>query len=77
MSWPNATEQYPGRIITDCKGNFFRHHTLNKQEPKKEFQNSVMQMMAQMLQKEVRENGRSLWTTERRKMKKDEEELLP
>ncbi|KAF2686302.1 hypothetical protein K458DRAFT_210812 [Lentithecium fluviatile CBS 122367] len=64
MSWPGATEQYPGRIISDCRGTFFRHHTLNKQMPKQEFTNSVMQMVAQMLQEEVREDREGIWINE-------------
>jgi hypothetical protein len=64
MAWPGAPQEYPGRIISDCNGNFFRHHTLNKDKPREEFQNSVMQLMVNMLQQEVKENKQRIWTKE-------------
>ncbi|ORY05547.1 hypothetical protein BCR34DRAFT_626829 [Clohesyomyces aquaticus] len=64
MSWPGATKDYPGRIISDCNGNFFRHHTLTKEKPKDEFQNSVMQLVAQTLQREVKLEKENIWTKE-------------
>ena len=74
MSWPGAPQEYPGRIISDCHGNFFRHHTLNKDMPRKEFEDSVMQLMAQMLQQEVKQNQERIWTKELVEEEKIEEE---
>jgi hypothetical protein len=64
MSWPGATKEFPGRIISDCRGNFFRHHTLNKDKPKMEFQDSVMQLMVETLQNQVKQNLDTVWTKE-------------
>jgi len=74
MSWPGAPQEYPGRIISDCHGNFFRHHTLNKDKPKAEFESSVMQLMAQMLQQEVKQDKDKIWTKEKNQDDKNGEE---
>lgn len=74
MSWPGAPEEYPGRIISNCHGNFFRHHTLNKLKPKDEFQNAVMQLVGQMLQKEVKQDLDKIWIKEGEEKRREGEE---
>lgn len=66
MGWPGMTQEYEGRISSDsdCNGNFFRHHTLNKQKPKESVSASFMQLLLQSVQKSIQENRDNLWIVE-------------
>jgi hypothetical protein len=65
IGWPgfvaDADLPYP---ISDCNGNFLRHHTLRKSKVKESATVSVMQAMSQILQKAVLRNQRELWYVE-------------
>lgn len=54
-------QEYPGMILNDCKGNFFRHHTLNKGKAKDSLGTSIMQLVTKLLQDSVLEHKDSLW----------------
>ncbi|EGP89315.1 uncharacterized protein MYCGRDRAFT_91867 [Zymoseptoria tritici IPO323] len=58
MSWPGAVDERPGpyRLLNDCQGRFFRHHTWHKERPREEFQDSAMQLLTRLLQERVKQN---------------------
>ena len=49
MGYPNMMKDYAGMILNDCKGNFFRHHTLNKGKAKDSLGISYMQLLVDLL----------------------------
>ncbi|EGP89107.1 uncharacterized protein MYCGRDRAFT_92195 [Zymoseptoria tritici IPO323] len=73
MSWPGATEERPGPfnsvVLSDCNGNFLRHHTWHKERPRGEFQDAVMQLMIRLLQDKVKQNMDTILTEERKERK--------
>ncbi|KAF1931560.1 uncharacterized protein M421DRAFT_98685 [Didymella exigua CBS 183.55] len=65
VGWPGFKEDvhrdYP---ITECNGNFFRHHTLEKSKTKESSAGSVMQALSRILQVAVQQNLREVWYQE-------------
>ena len=65
VGWPGFKEDvhrdYP---ITECNGNFLRHHTLEKSKTKESSSESVMQALSQILQVAVQRNMREVWIQE-------------
>ncbi|SMR48856.1 unnamed protein product [Zymoseptoria tritici ST99CH_1E4] len=55
---PGAVDERPGpyRLLNDCQGGFFRHHTWHKERPREEFQDSAMQLLTRLLQERVKQN---------------------
>ena len=74
VGWPGFKEDvnrdYP---ITECNGNFLRHHTLMKSKTKDSSAGSVMQALSQVLQKAVLQNKDKVWYEE---PEKKEEEVV-
>ena len=74
VGWPgfkdDVNRDYP---ITECNGNFLRHHTLMKSKTKDSTVGSVMQALSQVLQKAVLQNKEEVWYEEPEK--KEEEEV--
>ncbi|KAF2634780.1 hypothetical protein P280DRAFT_413090 [Massarina eburnea CBS 473.64] len=64
MAFPGMAAQYAGRIVSDCNGRFFRHHTLNKEKTKQSVATSVMQMLYTMMQDSVRDLRDDIWIME-------------
>jgi hypothetical protein len=52
---------WPGRLVSDCNGHFFRHHTINKEKTKDSIATSVMQLLWGMVQDSVRDHQDDLW----------------
>lgn len=50
MGFPGIVEKY-SHILSNCTGQFVRHHTLGKGKTKTDTTNAVMQTMAQLMQK--------------------------
>lgn len=65
VGWPNFKNDvhlsYP---ISECNGNFLRHHTLMKSKVKDSAGISVMQALVQILQKAVLQNKDDVWYEE-------------
>jgi hypothetical protein len=65
VGWPGFKEDvhrdYP---ITECNGNFVRHHTLEKSKTKESSAESVMQAVSRILQVAVQQNLREVWYQE-------------
>lgn len=64
LSFPGMMAQYPGRIMTDCNGTFFRHHTLNKEKTKESVATSVMQLLYGMVQDSLKHHKDEVWIVE-------------
>ncbi|PSN73463.1 hypothetical protein BS50DRAFT_569000 [Corynespora cassiicola Philippines] len=64
MGWPGMVDGYPGRITSDCNGNFVRHHTLDKELAKYSASNSVMQSLSQVLQKTLLRQQQTLYVNQ-------------
>lgn len=75
VGWPGFKERFepnnPG--ISDCKGNFIRHHTFGKELVKQGTSNSVMQMIGQALQQNLLRQQETLWYKEQENNTVDEE----
>lgn len=65
VGWPGFKDDvhrnYP---ITECSGNFLRHHTLMKSKTKESSSASVMQALSQILQKGILKNVGEVWYQE-------------
>jgi hypothetical protein len=64
MGYPNMMNEYQGMILNDCNGHFFRHHTLNKAKAKQSLDNSILQLITQMIHKSFIERKEFLWYKE-------------
>lgn len=73
VGWPGFKEDVNrGYPITECNGNFLRHHTLMKEKVKDSSSTSVMQALAQILQKVVVQRKDEVWYQEpERKVEED------
>lgn len=69
VGWPgfknDVHRDYP---ITECNGNFLRHHTLMKEKVKQSAGSSVMQALVQILQQAVLRNEDEVWFQEPEKI---------
>jgi hypothetical protein len=54
-AWPGVKEEVPF-VDSDCHGNFIRHHWGSKEKTKGDLQTAVMQLMTQLLQKQVKQS---------------------
>ncbi|KAF3045056.1 hypothetical protein E8E12_006607 [Didymella heteroderae] len=74
VGWPGFKEDvhrdYP---ITECRGTFLRHHTLEKSKTKESSAESVMQALSQVLQVGVQQNLRQVWYQEPERKKPEDE----
>jgi len=64
MGWPHMVDEYPGRILSDCNGNFFRHHTLSKPKAKESMSTASMQLLTELLHRSFLDNKDELWYKE-------------
>jgi hypothetical protein len=64
MGYPNMMNDYQGMILNDCKGNFFRHHTLNKGKAKESLGVSYMQLLTDLLHNQFVAHRDDLWYKE-------------
>lgn len=55
MGYPELHEKHP-HITSDCKGQFVRHHTADKDWVKQATANSIQQAMAAVIQKTLLNN---------------------
>jgi hypothetical protein len=65
MGYPGITKHE--RIMSDCRGQFIRHHTLDKAMTKTSTESAVMQGMADLLQRELLSNKDKYWVKEPKK----------
>lgn len=76
VGWPGFKKDVNrGDAITECNGNFLRHHTLTKSKTKESSASVVMQALSQVLQKEALRNKDEIWYQEPEK-KKEEEKVV-
>ena len=60
---------YPGifandHILSDCNGQFIRHHTLDKGMTKTSSGNAVLQSMTELMQKALFRSRKDVWVSE-------------
>jgi hypothetical protein len=65
MSFPGAIDI--DKIKSDCRGQFLRHFTVNKEQVKPSTSNALVQPLAEMMQKTFAQNRKELWIKERTK----------
>ncbi|KAF2877669.1 hypothetical protein BDV95DRAFT_481826 [Massariosphaeria phaeospora] len=53
MGWPGMLEDNENRITSNCSGQFIRHHTLKKNMAKTSGAETVMEALAQIVQKSL------------------------
>ncbi|KAL5118664.1 hypothetical protein ACEQ8H_003341 [Pleosporales sp. CAS-2024a] len=65
VGWPGfAAENLDREGITDCSGNFFRHYTIAKHHVKEAAMLSVMNSLADIMQKQVLQQQDTIWYKE-------------
>ncbi|KAH7377621.1 hypothetical protein BKA66DRAFT_571945 [Pyrenochaeta sp. MPI-SDFR-AT-0127] len=76
VGWPGFKKDMEGVNpgISDCSGNFVRHYTIGKQKVKESASTTVMQILSEVLQKNLLQQQDALWYKEPEKKKVDEEE---
>lgn len=74
MGYPGLQEKHP-HILNDCKGQFVRHHTIDKGLTKTAHANSVLQNLAEVMQKDLLANAETVWVKEGEKPKEFMEEF--
>jgi hypothetical protein len=74
MGYPGLHENHP-HIVSDCKGQFLRHHTVDKELTKTAHSNAVLQNLAQMMQKSLLANAGEMWVKEGEESKEFMEEF--
>lgn len=78
MGWPgfHADVTDPKNLdkynIADCNGNFIRHYTLGKDQVKEATSTGIMQMLSELVQKNIFENPDAHWYKEPPKNEKRE-----
>lgn len=63
MGYPGLHQKHP-HIISDCRGQFLRHHTVDKELTKTAHANAVMQNLAEVMQKNLLANTETMWVKE-------------
>jgi hypothetical protein len=63
MGFPGIVENNP-HILSNCTGQFIRHHTIGKEHTKTSSGNALMQSMAELMQKELLKNKEEYWISE-------------
>jgi hypothetical protein len=76
IGWPGFKHDVEGgnEGISDCSGNFIRHYTLGKDQVREAGMLSVMNPLADILQKHLLKNQNTLWFKEKKKEEVKEEE---
>jgi hypothetical protein len=77
VGWPGfaADVAKPGDYgVTDCSGNFVRHYTLGKDQVKEAGMLSVMNPLAEVLQRQLLKNQNTVWYKEPERVEQSEGE---
>lgn len=68
MGYPGLAANHP-HIISDCRGQFVRHHTIDKDMTKTDTGNSMAQLLAEIMQKTLVQNKDKYLVNEEKKTK--------
>jgi hypothetical protein len=60
MGFPGIVEENK-HILSNCTGQFVRHHTVGKARTKTDVTNTIVQSMAQLMQKSLQQDKDEYW----------------
>lgn len=63
MGYPGLAANHP-HILSDCKGQFIRHHTIDKGMTKTDTGNAMIQSLAEIMQKTLLQTKQEVWVNE-------------
>jgi len=63
MGYPTLAKDHP-HIISDCKGRFVRHHTIDKSMTKASTSDAMLNSLADIMQKSMMSNKLKYWVSE-------------